>query len=250
MNATLGEPSAWTSRKRWLVIVFFIGLQLLMIVWLSERAPLHPRKAAAHPAILLAAHAQNDILPLTDPTLFPSTHPDGFSGLAWLNVAPHGYLPRETGAAPQLLSIEPDGFGDIVGSLPNVKTPITLGPIGWIAQISTLSDAAPVAAFPTNSVVTLSRGTTARGLLSVPPLKSWPCDDVLPPSVVQVLIDKRGVPISAVLLTTCGFKPADVYAVDMARTALFEPASDTASGSLVFHWHTLPATGNGAAIMP
>src|SRR5215471_4384284 len=97
MNCNVGAPSPWTGRKRCVIIVLCIGLQVALLVWLSERGPLHPRKAEPHPAILLAAMAQEEVLPLTDPTLFSTTHPEGFSGQAWLNIVPHGYVPVESG---------------------------------------------------------------------------------------------------------------------------------------------------------
>jgi TonB family protein len=70
-------------------------------------------------------------------------------------------------------------------------------------------------------------------------------------TVVQMLVDANGLPVSVTLLASSGLKEADDYALAQARQTRFEAAAaetqpqaialrDLSWGQLVFNWHTLP----------
>ena len=89
----------------------------------------------------------------------------------------------------------------------------------------------------------------ARHLLSTFDLPSWPHNDLVSNSVVQLVVDAEGIPFSVTLLERSGHAAADRYALNEARRARFEPldptdqsqARDLVWGTLIFQWHTVPA---------
>jgi hypothetical protein len=86
--------------------------------------------------------------------------------------------------------------------------------------------------------------------------------DILASTVLQVLVDAAGLPVSLTLLGSSGFTPADELAMSLAIGFRFEglkmdeplpPASYTSPlsglswGQLVFEWQTLGSTNAPAA---
>ena len=65
-------------------------------------------------------------------------------------------------------------------------------------------------------------------------------NDVIPPSRVQLLVDKSGNVTSTVLLETSGYDAADQQALELARTLQFVPADKLMFGEIIFNWHTVP----------
>jgi TonB family protein len=249
MSGSTVEPIEWTTRKRVLSITAAFAIQILLILWVSAQGPLHPRKAQAGTTIQLAAEARSDLLSLRDPTLFPLAHPNGISGRAWLTVAPHSFQPEESATAPQWLgmTLQPAGesLREFVGRhltlawIPAERTPPTFGREGGV----------PVTATPTTSTIRVEGVLTLCEPAGLAPSQSWPSSDILAPSVVRVLIDELGNPITVVLVSSCGVKAADHRAIEIARTTHFSPAKALATGRLVFQWHTLPMPGAETGVM-
>jgi TonB family protein len=92
---------------------------------------------------------------------------------------------------------------------------------------------------------------------------SVPANDTLPDSVVRVMVNAVGLVESATLLSSSGSREADTQALDLAKSAAWEPLrygrderiADNAStfdwGRLVFSWHTVPlVTTNSPALPP
>ena len=102
-----------------------------------------------------------------------------------------------------------------------------------------------------------------RRLLTTFNLPSWPSPDILTNSVVQLLVDARGLPLSASLLSRSGSKNADQFALDQANAARFASVVQTGPnrstnvmdgvtlGEVVFEWHTSSsANTNGVPASP
>jgi hypothetical protein len=111
----------------------------------------------------------------------------------------------------------------------------------------------PQAAGPTQSLLRLEGGLAGRRLVQPIKLKPWPFKEILTNSVVQVVVDAQGQPVSVpVLLSSSGCPAADDYALGQARAARFEsvsrkgpgtmpdPVAHLSWGRLVFVWQTLP----------
>jgi TonB family protein len=75
-------------------------------------------------------------------------------------------------------------------------------------------------------------------------------NDVIAPTVVQVLVDAAGHIVSTVMLAGSGVDSADQRALDLARAARFFPASGPALGRIIFNWHTVPAPVSAPAVSP
>jgi TonB family protein len=95
-----------------------------------------------------------------------------------------------------------------------------------------------------------------RGLLTKPRLPARENGELLGSSVVQVVVDAAGRPVSVTLLPPgSGLPDADNEALDEARKARFEPLPGALSGPdppplkslrwgrMVFNWATLPLPG-------
>jgi len=251
MNGPVTGPHPWTRRRLWTVAVLAAAAQVGLIYWASDREPFHPRTALARPAVQFAAFARNELLTLTDPTVFSRAHPNGFSGPAWLTIVERE-PPPETNS-PQWLALAPAQLGGafrryLLTNLPAASA-ITIRPQPALTKPSE----APGSTVPTVSVVLVEGALARRELINFPPLPPQTNADILLPGEVQLLVDARGNPISAVLLKSSGFKPADQLAVMLARAARFapdraalnrsanDPDAGVVSGRMVFRWQTVPA---------
>jgi len=97
-----------------------------------------------------------------------------------------------------------------------------------------------------------------RRLLAPLELPSWPHPDLLTNTVVQLLVNADGEPVSLTFLSGCGYSPADQYALDQARAARFQslsgsgpqrlasPMAHLTWGTMIFEWNTLPITATNA----
>jgi len=253
MNGSVTAPQAWTRLRVVTVTLIATAVQAGLIYWASDRKPFHPRTAIERPAVQLAALAQNELLTLTDPTIFSRAHAEGFSGPAWLTVR---VQPSETDTnttPQQWLALASAQLGETSHEHARTDEPGTLS-VTFRPQPALMpSDAGPVLTMSKVSTVELKDALAKRGLVNFPPLPSQTNGDILLPSEVQVLVDARGNPISAVLLKSSGLKTADQLAVTIARNAQFTPAREippggvdeagkgVVPGRMIFHWYTMPA---------
>ena len=254
MNGALAEPLVWSGRKRWIVIALAVGVQAGLILWFGATSPRSIRIVDARPDVQLVTVADSELLAVTAPTLFSRAHPKGFSGPAWLAVPPlpePGQFP-ESAASPVWLAVEPGDLGATFRAFVRARAP---GPFTLRNEQSpavTQPSAPLILPAATNSIVEVEGALAARGLLGMSELPSWPNPDILSPSEVQVLVDARGNPVSALLLSGSGLKAADQTAVNLARSAQFgsapsvlnaqfvNPSDGLVFGRLIFRWHTLP----------
>jgi hypothetical protein len=256
MNEAVLDSQAWSARKLGLAIALAVVVQLGLILWFSARGELKTRVAETRPAIELLADAQGEWLALTDPTLFSRAHPKGFSQAAWLSLPSHSYQPADKGDAPLWLAPAPERMGAAFGDFVKDYRPEGVAVRGWGPPVTTAPSQLPFT--PTfDSRVELQGLLAARGILAQPELPSWSNADILAPSRVQVLVDARGNPVSAVLLGGSGLKAADESAVELARRMSFgadrmvleNPASHAddglMTGWLTFFWRTLAPGTNG-----
>ena len=256
MNELAVDSLAWSPRRLGAVIAIAVAAQLALILWFSARGELKPRTPDVRPDVKLMAGAGWEWLAMTDPTVFSRAHPDGFSGVAWLSIPPHSYLPADRGGAPMWLAPAPKRMGAafqsfVKGYLPEGVTLRTWQP----PMITPPSRLPAVPSF--DSRLKVLGPLAVRGIVTQPELPAWTNTDILAPSQVQVLVDARGHPVSVVLLRGSGLEAADQSAVAIAqrmsfgpdRGVLNNPASSAddglTTGSLVFSWRTLAPATNG-----
>lgn len=253
MNGPVTAPQMWTRRRLWTTAAMATLVQAGLIFWASDWTPVQPRTASASPAFRLAASGRSEWLALTDPTIFASAHPGGFSGPAWLALHSVDYSGDEPNTAPRYLTLAPSQLGETFREYVRTNQPKLLD-VAMRSQPA-LTKLGSVASLPvlSHSTVEAEGALAARGLLHVTPPPSQTNSDVLPASEVQLLVDARGNPISAALLKSSGLKSADQLAVKLARDAQFnadraalqrkpqDPDAGVISGRLIFRWHTVPA---------
>lgn len=259
MSAHQASPGRW-SRGQWLGGAALVCvLQLALLFWLGDAKSKPQSPSSPAPQLRLVGEGAGDLLALMDPTLFAVPHRRGFSGPGWLEVQPRKFEPFVWSNPPGWLElpladlgeafqrfIETNAF-DAIHILPHSELELT-----WPERAETVH-------LPQASRFRLSGDLAQRRLLTVPRLRSWPSPELLTNSVVQLVVDAAGLPISLTLLAGSGSKDADHYALAQARGSRFEPASAAGTsrgpaglswGELIFEWYTTPPLTNAPAAGP
>jgi hypothetical protein len=242
-------------------VALVFALQVGAIYWLGDNAPIRPRSPKGAPTLHLSGNTSGELLALTDPTLFALPHRQAFSGDAWLRIpeVPTASFswsepPRWLGAPTQELGAS---FNRVIETY-------------RFNQLQVISRAEPDVAPPKlsrpalaeRSTFRLEGGLAGRRLITKFNLPAWAHTDILNDTVVKLVVNAAGVPISISLLSTSGLKAADDYARDLARTARFEPLGGggpkrgatvlegLSIGEITFDWQTLPPALTNAIPQP
>jgi hypothetical protein len=261
MNPLPATDERWTRPKCIGVIGLILVLQIGLIFWLSDPRPAVVRKPAAAPALALLDQAPAAWLALENPALFALPQGEGFSGQSWFRVPPLPFHPFDWDEPPQWLVLQPGQLGiafNVIGQTTNAPPetgPARPAPELTLPQVATARIAAP------ESNLRVEGDLAARQLLSTLRLPSWPGDELLTNTVIQVIVDPAGSPVSFTLLSRSGHKPADDFAVELARGVRFSPAPIKAPdrqgilgclsyGTLVFSWQTIHVAATNLAATP
>jgi len=258
MNALLEQEPLWTPRRWSFIILGILTIQVLLVVWLSDRQPAQVRTPSRAPTLQWAGSGLDEILSLSDPTLFALPSANGFSGLAWLSAS---WIPTPSTnwiepmpwlqpSILQLASHRSSFYPSVGASLPQGGELPLPQPV--------LPQVAPMAPLIAESALRVEGNLTGRKLLSQVSLKPWAHTDLLTPTTVQLLVDAQGEPRSSTLLLPgSGLKVADDYALEIARSLRFEslPADKSGTnlvarltwGQLVFEWQTLQVASTNSA---
>src|SRR5512144_1122612 len=78
----------WPGGRWWIVVLLVLAAHVGLILWLGDRGSVQPRATEPSPTLRLADAPGDELLALTDPTLFALPHRHGFSGAAWIAVPP------------------------------------------------------------------------------------------------------------------------------------------------------------------
>jgi len=253
MTAVSSQPSGWAQR-RWLMTVLLIFIvQLGLIFGLSDKTRPRARPSGAAPMLRLRAPGSSEVLDLMDPTWFALPHRQGFSGAAWMTapdfptnkfswseeLRPLGLRTQDLGSAFNRFVATNDfaGFQTLAPPEPSLVLP----PFTRVGV-------------PSSSSLRIEGRLGQRRLLTRLSLTNWPHTDLLTNSVVQLLVDAEGRPVSGgTLLSSSGLPAADQRALELATAARFNsvaesgPAGATGRliwGTLIFEWKklSLPAT--------
>ena len=108
---------------------------------------------------------------------------------------------------------------------------------------------------PESGAVHVYGPLSRRKLLTPVETPAWTCDDLLTNTVLQLVVDADGRPLTVTPVASSGFAPADDYAYRQGRRARFEPltginrtnsATEFTAGAMVFEWQTIPAPATNA----
>jgi hypothetical protein len=251
MSASAVEPVRW-SRRRWTTtIATLLLIQIALVVHLGDRPHELTPTVRSRTRLYLAvddwsAKQIAELPTLDDPTLFalPSMH--GFSGKAWLTFPLLDYQMTGWSEPPSYLALNPDQLGKVSSAATNEPAPFqSLGKPA--ADLFALQLTIPLVNVRAASGLHIEGGLQNRRLLDQFHLPSWPSEDLLTNTVVQMLVNEQGDTISTALLGSSNSKDADDFALKCARGAQFEPlhrtnagdSDSSSSGRLIFQWHTI-----------
>lgn len=242
MNVAAESVEPW-SRVRWATtITVVVVLHVVLVLAFSNPPPLH-RRATLNTEVILPEHVAGELQALTDPTLLALGGPQSFSAI-WLETPRLPPVDARWKQTPQWLRLDQGTLGDRflafvrsnAASLQDATFKTTPGLLPVPAQ----AKPTPLRA---KSTMRVEGDLAHRKLLRKPDLPSWPATDLLLPSEVRVIVDARGLVVSAILLSSSGSKEADQFAMKQAWQMRFSPKpheTETEAltvGQLVFEWH-------------
>ncbi len=246
-------PKPWTLGRRTFYVALIFAGQLGLIFWLSDSSPLRPRPLKTPPALVLAIGASPEFLALNDPTLFALPHQQGFSGAAWLAKPVFQPRPADSSEPTNWLSLVVAQLGETFSEFMQTNHPLPARALAAPLPEPTWTQASRMAVAPALSTLQITGALANRRLLSPLALNSQTNATLLTNSVIQLVVDAQGRPLSATLLGPgSGLPAADKDALRMAQTAQFEPLvrngpeADTNSlasltwGKMIFEWRTVP----------
>lgn len=252
MNMAGSIPSGWSTRRWTAVLVSLLAAHAAGLWWFGAHQRLPTRQPDRVPEWTLADPRITALWPLLDPTLFVQGHPQSFSGPAWMRLPEVTYQPT--------IPLEPPRF--LVPTAARVAQSFqnTWVPRGWNPSPMAIRVQPPP---QTGGLVPRSPLTDRPSRLSLtdwdepvrlrtppPSLPGWAAPDLLTNTVVRVLVEPSGRVLSAVLVSSSGWEPADQYALATAQQLEFDfpnrPTTQTPApaepirGILIFQWQTLP----------
>jgi hypothetical protein len=244
------EPQRWPANRWYGLIALVLAAQFVFIFWLGKPQPVvHRPPADLAPLLQLTGTGAVQVLAFNDPTLFALPHQESFSGSAWLTIPLQEFAPFVWSEPPRFLSLAKDELAADFESFMTTNQPEGLPAVEQPELTLKLPEVEESPSLPDRSRLRLTGALAGRRLLVSPTLPSWPSADILTNSVVQMLVDTDGKPVSATLLSKSGFSEADQHAVREAYRARFEPLNPgdpnnplagLTWGQLIFEWHTLP----------
>jgi hypothetical protein len=185
-----------------------------------------------------------------DPTLFALPNPHGFSGGAWSRFRPEPPRLTNTPAAAEWLTLSINELGLSLNEFVATNRPSEDLLLASLRSAKGLDVRIPDEPIIKQTVFTLDGTLAARKLVSSPALPSVGYSEILPRTVVKVVVNGDGVVESASVSserTESRFKAAEAKAVELARAFQFEPLpiSDVTQrtlaaptvGRISFIWH-------------
>lgn len=261
MSAASVTIEGWSPR-RWLLTIAALALaQTGFLLFLSQRAlPLPRAESEATEVAFINGAAANGSSQATlgsDPTLFALMDRHGFSGKTWLDFSLYQHSLNDWQEPARWLSPDAVRFGSSFqryaakSGLDRFTTGDQPPPQASLPAVASVEVAS-------RTTIQVSRELADRKIITPLKLPSRPGADLLPDTVVQVVVNSDGDVLSARLLTSCGAKDTDQLALNQARVLRFEPLSADkripgnpwavlTTANLMFHWHTVPARARSTA---
>ena len=251
---------------RWVALALLgLGAHVALIWALGEPPPRAPVSRHSNPTIqwltdpwLLERVAS---LPgMHDPAIFAVPSLEGFSGSAWLIFKPSQPDFAAQTPSPYWLELTEEDLGNVFERLftTNLPSSIQISDLPLPSFSGGVKPFARELSLPPSRVHASAR--LAERLPALVDLPAWPHADLLTNTVVQVLVDARGQCVSSTLLSRCGSKEADTFALKWTLSCRFRPLRTArrndwsrepiVPGKLIFSWQTLPPTTSATVIAP
>ncbi|HOY58086.1 MAG TPA: hypothetical protein PK640_08100 [Verrucomicrobiota bacterium] len=243
----------WDRARWWGSVAGVFLLQVIIILVLSPRPPLSATPAQRLARLRLitqpvsGAQVESRVW-LNDPSEIALVSARGFSGPVWLQLPRIESGLRHWTEPPRWLTQDVSRLATlpILPETQPSRFPLPAAP----AATPFLGAPAASSPAPHESTVRVEGDLARRRRLDSPDLPSWPYNDVLAATTVQLVVDRHGSVLAANLLTRSGLPAADQRALELARAAQFElanPASAASSltwGQMVFQWQAVPPGTN------
>ena len=243
----------WTLKKLFIFVLLALLIHLLLICFFGTRNQIVPRTVSHLPRLQLAGSA-DPLIALANPTLFALPNPRDFASATWINIPAVTNWSFQWSETPHWLSLATENPGATfetftkTAAAPQMPLEVKPPPPFALEQVESGNF------LPTNSVMRIFGPLSGRHLLQPVDLPSVPYDNVILPSRVQVLVDKSGSIISAVLLPSMDSSEAmercdvaDQQALAIARRLRFVSSRQLDFGELIFSWHAVPAQLNNTS---
>lgn len=233
------------SKSRWVATVALaITIQFAVVVAFTLRGPIR-RTLRPNTQVTLPESLSGELQALTDPTLLALGSAHGFSK-TWMDIPTQPRVDSHLEQAPDWLHLDPQGLGTtfqaMAASHSDSERALAFRPA---PQRLHGTEAVTTTPLRTTSTLRVKGDVEPRTLPAQPNLPSWPTTDVLQPSRVRVVVDGRGLVVSAILLSSSGLPSADQFALETARGLRFkpirtrrDPSGGLSFGEAVFDWHT------------
>jgi TonB family protein len=230
----------WRSAKWVVTIAMIFGLQVGLFIWASQKEIKTRSVYPTEPKVSFAGRANfsGGSFEMEDPFLFAAASRRGFSGEAWLR-SPEWPLPQVgRPAKPAYLAL---AEARKVNREENAEQSFALVPA--LRTTSQLPQPEEQAQKEMRSSELLLEGFNGRTLSAPLRLPVQYHSDVLSSSVVEAMVGRDGLVISARIIESSGSARADAEGLALARKARFNPVNIGENvpvvGKLIFEWFAL-----------
>jgi hypothetical protein len=241
------RPRKGWSRKRAIFSVAAVIAAQVAFIFVFGEKKIKPSRTVSNVPQLQLADSSSELVALDDPALFALPHANDFASAVWLKMPAVRQPSFRWTESPHWLPLAAENLGATFARFMATNLFADFQ-INFKPESQFAGPLSPVeSALPKNSTAQISGDLAQRRLLRPLDLPSLPYNDVIAPSIVQVLVDAAGDVVSAVLLPSeNSFEAAgrldiaDQHALELARAARFAPAPRLTVGKIIFNWHTVP----------
>jgi hypothetical protein len=236
----------WPWRKIASLAVFALAVHVTLICFFGTKKQIVPRAVQNVPQLRLA-DPNDELLALDNPALMAVPNSHDFAAAVWSKVPPVPAPAFHWTEPPRWLPLDPENLGTVfrqfmAGNHFTIFRPDLKPPPQFLPATIT-----PETALPQQSLMKLIGPLAQRRLREPAAVPSQPYNDVIPSTMVQVLVDAAGNVVSATVLPSNNglqaaehYEKADQDALAVARQLQFMPAAGLTLGEIIFIWHTIP----------
>jgi hypothetical protein len=235
--------------KHWIAVGVVFGAQVLFAFWLGNPPPPKTVNLPPVPIVHLVAAGDAVLLALQDPTLFILPHRDNFSGDAWMKMKDLTYAPAQWTEPVRPLELPKEQLGAAFVAFMQTNRPQRFQMRIDLTRDTAAVDSAPLTPIAMPSRLLVEGDLAQLRLLAMPKLPPQTNADLLTNTVINLVVDGKGQPFSAVISASSGKPEADLDALNKYAKALrfapreeaalgVVPANKTTAGRLIFEWQT------------
>jgi TonB family protein len=248
LPAPVAPDTGWSRRKVIFLVALAVVAHVAFIFAFGTRKQVIPRAVGPVPQLQFADRA-DELIALTDPTLFILPHANDFITPFWQRTPATPQPAFGWTEAAQFLPLAEAPAMNVLGAafreFMQTNRFATLSP-DFLPEPKVTELVLARADVPLPAILRVSGELAGRllpGQTNLPPIA---VNDVLAPSRVQVLVNPVGTVASAVLLESSTSNDADQRALALALQLRFAPAAAVVFGEISFHWRTLPVADTNA----